>query len=277
MKSFVKELMHSKFTTTTGVNTLFNALNNYPEFAKVDFSHVRFVISGGMALQPAVAERFQQITGVNLAEGYGLTEASPVVSCTPLSSTRYTGTIGLPLSSTDVAIMDEEGKMLPVGREGELCVRGPQVMKGYWQSEAATQKMIIDGWLHTGDVAKLDERGYITIVDRMKNMIIVSGFNVYPNEIEAVVTLMPQVLEVAAIGLPDKHSGERIKLFVVRKDQSLTEQQVIDYCHAELTRYKVPKEIEFRDELPKSNVGKILHRKLREEEERKHHVATQTA
>ncbi len=267
--SFVKELARSKFTGTTGVNTLFNALNNNPEFAKIDFSTVRYVISGGMALQRAVAERFAQITGVNIAEGYGLTEASPVVTCTPISTKQYTGSIGLPLPSTEVAIFHDDTE-LPLGSRGELCVRGPQVMKGYWNRDDATQKMISrEGWLHTGDIAYMNEKGYVYVVDRMKNMIVVSGFNVYPNEIEDVVAQLPGVKEVAAIGLPDVRSGEKIKLFIVKNDHALTEKQVIDYCHTQLTRYKVPKDIEFRDELPKSNVGKILHRKLREEEDAK--------
>lgn len=263
--AFIKEIKNLKFTTTTGVNTLFNALVNNPAFAEVDFSHLRFVISGGMTLQKAVAEKWKQITGVNLIEGYGLTEASPVVSAPPMTTKNYTGSIGLPLPSTECAVMDDDGEV-EQGKEGELCVRGPQVMQGYWNRPDATNKVIShDGWLRTGDIARMDEKGYFYIVDRQKNMIVVSGFNVYPNEIEEVVSQMPEVSEVAAIGIPDSRTGERIKLFVVKKVESLTKEEVIAHCYRELTRYKVPKDVEFREDLPKTNVGKILHRKLREE------------
>lgn len=266
---FVKEMAKSKFTATTGVNTLFNALLNNKEFANVDFSHAKFVISGGMSLQRAVAEKWKQVTGMNLIEGYGLTEASPVVSTPPISTENYTGTIGIPLPSTECAVMDDDGEVLQ-GHEGELCVRGPQVMQGYWNRPEATDKAITKGgWLHTGDVAVMDENGYFRIVDRKKNMIVVSGFNVYPNEIEEIVATMPQVLEVAAIGVPDVRTGERIKLFVVKKDD-VTQKEIISFCYKNLTRYKVPKDIEFRDELPKSNVGKILHRALKDEVMKEH-------
>jgi long-chain acyl-CoA synthetase len=264
---FIKEIKHLKFTTTTGVNTLFNALLSHPEFSKVDFSCLRFVLSGGMALQKKVSERWKALTGLNIVEGYGLTEASPVVSVPPLSVDYYTGSIGIPLPSSECAVMDDDG-ILPLGKEGELCVRGPQIMQGYWNRPDATAKVISkDGWLRTGDIARMNEEGYFFIVDRQKNMIVVSGFNVYPTEIEEVVSQMPEVSEVAAIGVPDERTGERVKLYVVKNNPELTAKQVIDYCYKELTRYKVPKDVEFRDELPKSNVGKILHRKLREENE----------
>ena len=265
--AFIKEIKDLKFSTTTGVNTLFNALVEHPDFSKVDFSNLRFVISGGMALQRKVSEKWQKITGVNIVEGYGLTEASPVVSAPPITTERYTGSIGLPLPSTECAVMDDDGEV-EQGKEGELCTRGPQVMQGYWNRPDATSKVISkDGWLRTGDIAKMDEKGYFYLVDRQKNMIVVSGFNVYPNEIEEVVSQMPTVREVAAIGIADARTGERIKLFVVKKDESLTKEDVIAHCYKELTRYKVPKDVEFRDELPKTNVGKILHRVLREEVE----------
>ena len=263
---FIKEMSKSNFTTTTGVNTLFNALLNSPDFPKIDFSKARFILSGGMALQRAVSERWKKLTGLNLVEGYGLTEASPVVSVPPMTTESYTGSIGIPLPSTECAVMDDDGEV-PQGQEGELCVRGPQVMQGYWKRPEATDKVISKGgWLHTGDIARMDERGYFFIVDRKKNMIVVSGFNVYPNEIEEVISAMPEVAEVAAIGIPDEKTGEKIKLFVVKKDDELTKEKIVTYCYTKLTRYKVPKIIEFREELPKSNVGKILHRVLRDEE-----------
>jgi long-chain acyl-CoA synthetase len=269
VSGFIKELNKSKFTVTTGVNTLFSALMNHPDFAKVDFSHLRYVVAGGMALQTPVAEQWQKITGVCLTQGYGLTEASPVTSCMPVLAPKFTGSIGLPLSSTEMAIMDDAGNILPPDTRGELCVRGPQVMQGYWnQPEATAQVLTKDAWLRTGDIAKMDKDGYFYIVDRKKNMIIVSGFNVYPSEIEEVLVQMPQIKEVAVIGINDAHSGERVKAFVVKKDPDLTAEQVIDFCHQNLTRYKVPRDIEFRDELPKSNVGKILHRVLQEEEKK---------
>lgn len=269
INGFIKEIKNLRFTITTGVNTLFNALLNHPNFKDVDFSGMRFILSGGMALQRKVSERWKKVTGVNLIEGYGLTEASPVVSAPPLTTDHYTGSIGLPFPSTECAVMDDDG-ILPMGKEGELCIRGPQVMQGYWNRPEATAKVISkDGWLRTGDIAKMDEKGFFYIVDRQKNMIVVSGFNVYPTEIEEVVSQMPEVDEVAAIGIPDAKTGERVKLFIVKNDEGLTKKRVIDFCYKELTRYKVPKDVEFREELPKSNVGKILHRKLRDEVEQK--------
>lgn len=264
---FIKELSKSNFTVTTGVNTLFNGLLNNPEFAKINFKSVRYVIAGGMALQEPVAERWQNITGKCISQGYGLTEASPVTSCMPVSAPRFTGSIGLPLPSTEMAIMDDEGNFLPVDTRGELCVRGPQVMAGYWQQPEATAQVITkDGWLRTGDIAKMDAAGYFYIVDRKKNMIIVSGFKIYPSEIEEVLVQMPQVKEAAVIGIPDERSGERVKAFIVKQDPDLTAEQVLDYCHKNLTAYKLPRAVEFRNDLPKSNVGKILHRTLMEEE-----------
>ena len=263
--SFVKEIEKSNCTITSGVNTLFNALLHNKKFLKLDFSQLHFVISGGMALQQVVSEKWKEVTGVNITEGYGLTEASPVVSVTPLSWDKFSGNIGVPVPSTECAIMNDDGEV-PYGKEGELCVRGPQVMKGYWNKPEATDKVISSGgWLHTGDIAIMDENGIIKIVDRKKNMIVVSGFNVYPNEIEEVVSHMMGVSEAAAIGIDDERSGERIKLFVVKDDENLTKEDIINFCYQQLTRYKVPKDIEFREELPKSNVGKILHRKLRDE------------
>lgn len=270
---FIKQISKLKFTTMIGVNTLFNALLNHPDFAKVDFTHYRFGLSGGMALQRVVSEHWKKVTGVNLIEGYGLTEASPVVSAPPISTDHYTGSIGLPLPSTECAVMDDDGEV-PLGEEGELCVRGPQVMQGYWQRPDATDKVITgEGWLKTGDIAREDENGYFYLVDRKKNMIVVSGFNVYPTEIEEIVSQLPGINEAAAIGIADDKAGERIKLFVVKKDANLTAEAVKQFCYERLTRYKVPKEIEFRDELPKSNVGKILHRQLRDEEQQKARVA----
>jgi long-chain acyl-CoA synthetase len=266
MPGFVKELKQSGFTAITGVNTLFNGLLNTPGFAELDFSRVHMTLGGGMAVQRAVAERWKKITGCTLAEAYGLTETSPAVCINPLNLPSYNGSIGLPVPSTDVAIWSEEGRPLPIGEIGELMVRGPQVMKGYWQRpEETTNVLGADGWLHTGDIAKMDENGYFYIVDRKKDMILVSGFNVYPNEVEDVVMEHPGVLEVAAVGVPDEHSGEVVKLFVVRKDPNLTEDALKQFCRENLTGYKRPKWIEFRDSLPKTNVGKILRRELRNE------------
>jgi long-chain acyl-CoA synthetase len=266
MPGFVKELRASGFTALTGVNTLFNGLLNTPGFAELDFSRLHLTLGGGMAVQRAVAERWKKTTGCALAEAYGLTETSPAVCINPLDLADYNGSIGLPVPSTDVAIWSEQNERLPVGEIGELMVRGPQVMKGYWQRPDETAKVLgPDGWLHTGDIARMDANGYFYIVDRKKDMILVSGFNVYPNEIEDVVMLHPGVAEVAAVGVPDEHSGEVVKLFVVRKDPSLTEDELKQFCRANLTGYKRPKLIEFRDTLPKSNVGKILRRALRDE------------
>ncbi|MDW2981918.1 long-chain-fatty-acid--CoA ligase [Rhodanobacter sp. KK11] len=266
MPGFVKELRKSGFTALTGVNTLFNGLLNTPGFAELDFSKLHLTLGGGMAVQRAVAERWKKITGCTLAEAYGLTETSPAVCINPLDLKEYNGSIGLPVPSTNVAIWSEDGQPLPVGEVGELMVQGPQVMKGYWNRPDETAKVLdADGWLHTGDIAKMDANGYFYIVDRKKDMILVSGFNVYPNEVEDAVMAHPGVLEVAAVGVPDEHSGEVVKLFVVRKDPSLTEEALKQFCRENLTGYKRPKLIEFRDSLPKSNVGKILRRELRDE------------
>jgi len=266
MPGFVKELKQSGFTALTGVNTLFNGLLNTPGFAELDFSRLHLTLGGGMAVQRAVAERWKKVTGCTLAEAYGLTETSPAVCINPLDLAQYNGSIGLPVPSTDVAIWSEDNQPLPMGEVGELMVRGPQVMKGYWQRADETAKVLgADGWLHTGDIAKMDENGYFYIVDRKKDMILVSGFNVYPNEVEDIVMQHPGVLEVAAVGVPDEHSGEVVKLFVVRKDPNLTEEALRQFCRENLTGYKRPKLIEFRDALPKTNVGKILRRELRDE------------
>jgi long-chain acyl-CoA synthetase len=263
---FVKELAKHKYSMITGVNTLFNALLNHPDFAKLDFSHLKLALGGGMAVQKAVAERWKQVTGTTLIEGYGLTETAPSATANPLTSTEYTGAIGVPMSSTEVELRDDNDRGVPLGQPGEICIRGPQVMKGYWQRPEETAKVLgRDGFLHTGDIGVMDEKGFIRIVDRKKDMILVSGFNVYPNEIEQVVATHPGVLECAVIGVPDEHSGEVPKVFVVRKDPQLTEQDVLEHCRKELTGYKRPKYVEFRSELPKTNVGKILRRALREE------------
>ena len=266
MPEFVKILKSVPFSILPGVNTLFNGLLNTPGFEQLDFSHLKVTLGGGMAVQRAVAEKWKQVTGCTLAEAYGLTETSPGVCINPLDLKDYNGSIGLPLPSTDVCVKDDAGKVLATGEIGELCVKGPQVMKGYWQRPEETAKVIDgDGWLHTGDMARMDERGYFYIVDRKKDMILVSGFNVYPNEIEDVVAMMPGVLEVAAIGVPDDKSGEAVKVFIVRKAPALTADQVKAFCRENLTGYKLPRYIEFRDSLPKSNVGKILRKELRAE------------
>ena len=265
MPGFVKELSNHKFTAVTGVNTLFNGLLNTEGFADLDFSHLHLTLGGGMAVQEAVAKEWQQVTGKPLLEAYGLTETSPAVCMNPLNLDQYNGTIGLPISSTEVAIRDDEGNDLPIGEAGELCVRGPQVMRGYLERPEETAKVLSeDGWFATGDVAIMDENGFCKIVDRIKDMILVSGFNVYPNEIEDVIAANEKVLEVAAIGIPSKSSGEVVKIFVVKKDNSLSEEELIGFCKENLTGYKVPKVVEFKDELPKSNVGKILRRELRD-------------
>ncbi|CRY54025.1 MULTISPECIES: long-chain-fatty-acid--CoA ligase FadD [Yersinia] len=261
----VKELSHYPFTAMTGVNTLFNALLNNEEFHKLDFSTLRLSVGGGMPVQQAVAERWEKLTGKHLLEGYGLTECSPLVTGNPYDLKHYSGSIGLPVPSTDVRLVDDEGQEVAFGEPGELWVRGPQVMLGYWQRPAATDEVLKDGWLATGDIATLDEQGFLRIVDRKKDMILVSGFNVYPNEIEDVVALHSKVLESAVIGVPNEVSGEAVKLFVVKKDASLTQEELLTHCRRYLTGYKVPKIVEFRDELPKSNVGKILRRELRDE------------
>jgi long-chain acyl-CoA synthetase len=263
---FVKEIGKYPFTTITGVNTLFNAMINNPDFANIDLSKLHLTLGGGMAVQRAVAERWKQITGVTLIEAYGLTETSPAATMNPLDMPEYNGCIGLPISSTEVAIRDDDGKAVAMGEPGELCIRGPQVMKGYWNRPDETAKVIMDdGFLRTGDVAIMDSNGYFKIVDRKKDMILVSGFNVYPNEIEDVLAMHPGVLESAAVGVPDDKTGEAIKIFVVKKDPNLTETSIVEHCRTHLTGYKVPRQIAFRTELPKTNVGKILRRQLRDE------------
>jgi long-chain acyl-CoA synthetase len=264
MKGFIKELKKEPFTVITGVNTLFNALLNQPSFASVDFSALKLSMGGGMAVQYAVAQRWKKLTGVALLEAYGLTETCPAAIINPFNLHEYTGAIGLPIPSTEVKIIDDEGKEVDLSQTGELCIRGPQVMKGYWNNPAETALVLSsDGWLRTGDIARMDNRGYVYLIDRKKDMILVSGFNVYPNEIEDVVMGMPEVLECAAVGEPHSTSGQIVKLFVVKKDPNLTEKQIHDYCHERLTGYKMPKVIVFKDQLPKSNVGKILRRELR--------------
>jgi len=266
MPGFVKELKASGFTALTGVNTLFNGLLNTPGFADLDFSKLHLSLGGGMAVQRAVAERWKKVTGCTLVEAYGLTETSPAACINPLDLKEYNGSIGLPVSSTDAAIWSEDNQPLGIGEVGELMIHGPQVMKGYWQRPDETIKVLgDDGWLHTGDIARMDENGYFYIVDRKKDMILVSGFNVYPNEVEDAVMQHPGVAEVAAIGMPDEHSGEVVKIFVVRKDPNLTVEELKQFCKENLTGYKRPKMIEFRDALPKTNVGKILRRELRDE------------
>ena len=267
MPGFVKELKKQKFTFITGVNTLFNGLLHTPGFDEVDFSHLRVTLGGGMAVQAAVAERWKQVTGKPLVQAYGLTETSPAACINPLTTEEFNGSIGVPISSTEVSIRDEDGKELGIGAVGEICIRGPQVMAGYWNRPDETEKVMLeDGWFRSGDMGRMDERGYIFIEDRKKDMILVSGFNVYPNEVEGVAVMHPAVLEAAAVGIPDEKSGEMVKLFVVcREGQGVTEKELIDFCREGLTGYKVPRKVEFRKELPKTNVGKILRRALRDE------------
>jgi long-chain acyl-CoA synthetase len=262
---FVKELKKHRMSVITAVNTLFIGLLNNKDFADVDFSKLKYSIGGGMAVQNSTADKWKEVTGHPLAEGYGLSETSPLVSCNPLDGTERKGTIGLPAPSTEIKIMDEEGNEVPVGERGELCVRGPQVMPGYWQRPEETSEVFFGEWFRTGDIAIADGDGFFKIVDRKKDMVLVSGFNVYPNEVEDVIAEMDKVLEVAVIGVPDEKTTEAVKAFIVKKDQSLTEDEVKAYCKEELTNYKRPKHIEFRDELPKTNVGKILRRMLRED------------
>ena len=263
MPAFVKELSKYDFTAITGVNTLFNGLLNTPGFTDLDFSSLKMSLGGGMAVQRPVAERWEKVTGSRLLEGYGLTECCPLVSISPYNQKSYNGTIGLPASSTDIKIMLEDGTEAPLGEPGEMWVNGPQVMKGYYNRKEATDEILKDGWLATGDIAFMDELGFFKIVDRKKDMIIVSGFNVFPNEIEEVVMMHEGVVEAAAIGVEHGASGEMVKIFVVKKQAGLTEEELIKHCHKYLTNYKVPKLVEFRDELPKTNVGKILRRELR--------------
>ena len=262
---FVKELAKYKFNKLPAVNTLYNALLNNPDFAKLDFSMLKICNGGGMAVQKAVNDRWLQVTGKPIIEGYGLSETSPVATTNPPMAS-FSGTIGLPIPSTDIAIIDEAGNHLPIGEIGEIAIRGPQVMAGYWNRPEETAKaMTPDGFFKSGDIGVMDERGFVKIVDRKKDMILVSGFNVYPNEIEGIVAAHPGVLECACIGVPDEHTGEAVKLFVVRRDPALTADELMRYCKEQFTGYKKPKYIEFRDELPKTNVGKILRRELRDE------------
>ena len=264
-KGFVKELQKAPFTAITGVNTLFNALLNTPGFEHTDFSALKFTLGGGMAVQRAVAEKWKAVTGTTLIEAYGLTETSPAACVNPMDLKDYNGAIGLPIPSTECCVMDEDGNILDTGEVGELCVRGPQVMKGYWNRPEETEKVLTpEGWFRTGDIARMDEQGYFYIVDRKKDMILVSGFNVYPNELEDVIAAHPQVIEVGVIGVPDEKSGEAVKAVVVRRDESLGAKALRDWCKEQMTGYKVPRYIEFVDELPKTNVGKILRRNLRE-------------
>ena len=261
---FIKEIKNSKFTAITGVNTLFNALLNNPEFKDVDFSHVKLALSGGMALQKSVALKWKELTKTRVLEAYGLTETSPAVTINPMYLDEYNGSIGLPLPSTDVSLRDEDGNETTIGEKGELCVKGPQVMPGYWQRPDETALVFTqDGYLKTGDIARIDEKGFVYLVDRKKDMVVVSGFNVYPNEVEQVIGIMPGVLEVGVVGVPDEHSGEIVKACIVKRDQSLTAEDVIAHCREHLTAYKIPKVIEFFNDLPKTNVGKILRRALR--------------
>ena len=266
MPGFIKELKKHKFTFITGVNTLFNSLLNTPGFEEVDFSHLKGTLGGGMAVQRAVAERWQKVTGMPLIEAYGLTETSPAACINPLTNTEFNGSIGLPISSTEISIRDEDGNDLGIGPVGEICIRGPQVMAGYWNRPDETAKVMLEGgWFRSGDMGRMDEKGYTFIEDRKKDMILVSGFNVYPNEVEGVAVMHPAVLEAAAVGIPDEKSGELVKLFVVCRDgQSVTDKELIAFCRESLTGYKVPRLVEFRKELPKTNVGKILRRELRE-------------
>ncbi|AQS36457.1 acyl-CoA synthetase (AMP-forming)/AMP-acid ligase II [Shewanella psychrophila] len=266
LPAFIGELKKHPYTAITGVNTLFNALVNSDEFKKLDFSNLKLSIGGGMAVQRAVADKWQGITKTKLLEGYGLTEASPLVTCCPYNLEGYNGAIGFPVAMTDIQVRDDDGKILVQGETGELFAKGPQIMLGYWQRPEETAKVIDEqGYLATGDIGYMDEQGYFFIVDRKKDMILVSGFNVFPNEVEEVVAMHSGVIEVAAVGVPNDISGETVKVFVVPNDKSLSERDIIDHCRQHLTGYKVPKLVEFRDELPKTNVGKILRRELRDE------------
>ena len=264
--AFVKELANWKFNVFPGLNTLFNGLLNNDDFRELEFGHLLLTLGGGMAVQQPVAERWKDVTGCNISEGYGLSETSPVATANRFDATKFSGTIGLPLPSTDIVIRDDEGKDLPLGEVGEICIRGPQVMAGYWnRPEETANVMSEDGFFRSGDMGFMNEKGQTKIVDRKKDMILVSGFNVYPNEIEEVAAAHEGILEAAAIGVADEKSGEAVKLFVVRNDPDLTEQDVRDWCADNLTNYKRPKLVEFRDDLPKTNVGKILRRELRED------------
>jgi long-chain acyl-CoA synthetase len=263
--AFVKELKEYRFSYISGVNTLFNALLNTPGFSEVDFSELRITLGGGMAVQRSVAEHWQKVTRCVLTQAWGLTETSPAACINPFELAEFNGSIGLPISSTDISIVNDDGKHLGIAEIGEICVRGPQVMRGYWNRPDETEKVMLGEWLRTGDIGRMNEDGYVFIEDRKKDMILVSGFNVYPNEVESVAATHAGVLEVAAVAQDDQRSGEVVALFVVRKDPNLTEQQLIDHCRGQLTNYKVPRRVYFRNELPKTNVGKILRRALRDE------------
>lgn len=263
---FVKELAKYQVNSFPAVNTLYNGLMHHPDFKKLDFSKLKISNGGGMAVQRPVAEQWKAVTGCFIAEGYGLSETSPTLTCNPATTTEFSGSIGIPVPSTWISIRDDDGNEVPLGQPGEICAKGPQVMSGYWNKPEETAKvMTADGYFRTGDIGVMDEKGYTKIVDRKKDMILVSGFNVYPNEIEEVIASHPGVLECAVIGIPDSKSGEAVKAFVVKKDPNLTAEAVIKFCHEQLTGYKVPKHIEFRNDLPKTNVGKILRRQLRDE------------
>jgi len=267
MPGFIKEMKKHKFTAFTGVNTLFNGLMANPDFETVDFSSLRLTLGGGMAVQRSVAEKWKKVTGVPLIEAYGLTETSPAACINPMTLKDYNGKIGLPISSTEIVIKDDDGNDVPQGEVGEICIRGPQVMQGYWnRPEETANVMTSDGYFKTGDMGNMDENGFFQIVDRKKDMILVSGFNVYPNEVEEVVCSHPKVFECAAVGVPDEKSGELVKIFVVKKDESLTEEELRKFCKENFTGYKNPRFVEFRKELPKTNVGKILRRELRDAE-----------
>jgi len=266
IKGFVKELKATEFNVLTGVNTLFNGLLNNPDFKNIDFSKFQFALGGGMAVQRGVAERWKEVTGTTLIEAYGLTETSPAACINPMDLKEFNGKIGLPISSTEVTMQDDDWNELALGEQGEICIRGPQVMQGYWQRPKETSSVLSnDGWLHTGDIGFMDEDGFVQIVDRKKDMILVSGFNVFPNEVEEVIASHPGILEVGVIGKPDEHSGEVVMAIVVKKDRSLTEEALREYCRESLTSYKIPKSIVFTEELPKTNVGKILRRELRDQ------------
>jgi long-chain acyl-CoA synthetase len=261
----VKTLSKYRFNMFPAVNTLYNGLLNNPDFAKIDFSMLKLCNGGGMAVQKAVNDRWRAVTGKSIVEGYGLSETAPVATANAADSVEFTGTIGLPIPSTEIAILDDDARPVPLGQPGEIAIRGPQVMVGYWQRpEETKQVMTADGFFKSGDIGFMDEKGYVTIVDRKKDMVLVSGFNVYPNEVEGVVAMHPGVLECAVVGVPDANTGEAVKLFVVRRDPELSKEALMAYCHDELTAYKRPKIIEFRDQLPKTNVGKILRRELRD-------------
>lgn len=271
--AFCKEMSKHKFSVFLGVNTLFNGLLNQEAFRKLDFSGLKVSVGGGMAVQKAVAEKWQKLTGCPLAEGYGLTETSPVASCNPIDGTERLGTIGLPLPNTHIKVIDDEGNDLPAGEKGELCIKGPQVMKRYWNRPEETKNVFRGDWFKTGDIGTIDKDGFIKIVDRKKEMILVSGFNVYPNEVENVIGSHEKVLEVGVIGVPDPNSTERVVAYIVPKDKSLTQEEIITHSRSELTSYKVPKEVYFIEELPKSNVGKILRRIVKENHEKTHPVS----